>query len=1120
MTTTQVSGTTLDAGGALPPLTIDDGQRALAVRYALRRTARYPLGEPVITAVERFAATTPERVAVCDERETIGYAELAARARRIAGHLERSGVRHGDVVAVGGERGADVIAAFLASELLGAVYLPVDHGWPALRVREVLVDSGAAALLVAGPATEGLVSGASAAGRPLLAPPAGDTARFTGRPRLTGVDQVRYVLYTSGSTGKPKGALVEHQGMLNHLWAKVDDLELGERDRLAQTAPLVFDISVWQMLAPLLVGAEVHVLGDDRAHDAGRLLEAVSQREITVLETVPTLIRLMLDELAEAPPGALDTLRWLIATGEELPPAVAARWLRTRGDTALLNAYGPTECSDDVTHYRVAPPAPGTHHLPIGGPIGNVSLYVLRQDEQTGHWLACAPGEPGELYVGGVAVGRGYLGDPERTRDSYFTDPFEPAGTGRLYRTGDAVRLLPDTGVLEYLGRVDRQVKVAGVRMELPEIEAVLRQHPAVAACTVIARKPDAAALVARKTALAPADAGPARLVAYLTSTTAARPDELREFLAARLPLPMVPAVFVELPELPLTRNGKIDYQALPAPEDRPEDTSGPGATPEDPTERQVADVLAGLLGVHRVGRDDSFTELGGDSLLAMRAVALLRSRGFAVSLRDMLLAGSPRALATLASPSTSDGQLAVEDAAGPAASSRTRPLTPQQAGLYFHWRLEPDNPYYHYQGTLSLAGPLDRARLTAAWDALLTENPALLARFLRRDDELLHEYPQWSVPLPEFEDLSALPPAERDRRYHDEASAEATRAFDLENEPVFRVRAFTLDEREHRILVTTHEVMLDGWGATVLFRRLAELYGQPEPTADGARCLRYDRYLDWQQARLAEPATAEAGEFWRRELAGNLPVLGLEDLPRPRRRSYRAGLVERVLDAGVVTRMRALGARDGRTPFMYLLTAYALALGYYGDTDEVVIGAPIANRERPEQADVASFLLNMLPFRIRLDPAATVGELLERTSDQIVAGISAAHYPFGWMGRDLPSTSGNTPVFQTMLNMITYPAQQVTGGDVTFTFTELDTGYAKYDCELYVQRHGANELLAQFPYQTDIISEQTANRVLESTALALDAVVFAPGTPIVELDLLGVADHALLRRFAGGNRS
>lgn len=1117
MTTTQVSGNELHAGGELSPLAIDADQRTLAVRHALRRTADYPLDEPVFTVVERIAAATPERVAVHDERETIGYAELAERARRIAGHLERSGVRAGDVVAVGGDRGADVVAAFLASELLGVVYLPVDGGWPAQRVRDVLGDSGAVALLVTGPATEGLASGATAAGCPLLAPP-DDTARFAGPPRLTGADQVRYVLYTSGSTGKPKGALVEHRGMLNHLWAKVHDLELGERDRIAQTAPLVFDISIWQMLAPLLVGAEVHVLGDDRAHDARRLLDAVRQRGITVLETVPTLIRLMLDELAEAPPDVLDGLRWLVATGEELPPAIAERWLRTRGGTALLNAYGPTECSDDVAHYRVVPPAPGTHHLPIGGPIGNTSLYVLRQDERTGRWLACAPGEVGELYVGGVAVGRGYLADLDRTRESYFADPFDSTETGRLYRTGDAVRLLAGTGVLEYLGRVDRQVKVAGVRMELPEIEAVLRQHPAVAACAVVARKPDAAALVARQTALTPNDGGPARLVAYLTLATSAHPDELREFLATRLPLPMVPATFVELPELPLTRNGKIDYQALPAPEERPEDATEPGTAPEEPAEREVAELLADLLGVRRVGRDESFTALGGDSLLAMRAVALLRSRGFAVSLRDMLLAGSPRALATLAEPSTSDEQPAVEDTAEPP-SSRTRPLTPQQAGLYFHWRLEPDNAYYNYQGTLSLVGPLDRRRLVAAWDALMAENPALLARFLRRDDEVLHEYPHWSVPLPEFEDLSALPPAQRDQHYHEQARTEATKAFDLEHEPVFRVRAFALDHREHRILVTTHEVMLDGWGATVLFHRLAELYGQPEPTADGEQRRRYDRYLDWQQVRLADPATARAGEFWRRELAGELPVLGLDDLPRPRRRSYRAGLVERVIDAGVVTRMRALGAHDGRTPFMYLLTAYALALGYYGDTDEVVIGAPIANREQPEQVDIASFLLNMLPFRIRIDPAATVGELLDRTSHQVVAGISAAHYPFSWMGRDLPPTSANTPVFQTMLNMITYPAHRVTGRDVTFTFTELDTGYAKYDCELYVQRHGTDELLAQFPFQTDIISEQTANRVLDSTALALDAVVFAPDTPVAELNLLGATDHDLLRRFAGGNR-
>jgi amino acid adenylation domain-containing protein len=307
------------------------------------------------------------------------------------------------------------------------------------------------------------------------------------------------VLFTSGSTGRPKGAVVEHRGMINHLYAKIVDLELTGDDAVAQTAPLGFDISVWQMLCPLLVGGRVEVVDDEAGHDPVAFARAVREREITVVELVPTMVRHLLDDLATAAPGEADALaglRWMIATGEELPAELARRWLAAMPHARLLNAYGPTECSDDVTHHTVTKGDLDLLRLPIGTPIVNTRLYVLRAPDEPGGdeatWSACDIGETGELFVGGICVGRGYLGDPERTRDAFYQDPFDDSGTGRLYRTGDAVRLLPpgeggeDRPTLQYLGRVDRQVKIAGVRMELGEIEAVLRRHPTVGAAAVV----------------------------------------------------------------------------------------------------------------------------------------------------------------------------------------------------------------------------------------------------------------------------------------------------------------------------------------------------------------------------------------------------------------------------------------------------------------------------------------------------------------------------------------------------------------------------------------------------------------------------------------------------------
>ncbi|MFC4123274.1 amino acid adenylation domain-containing protein [Nonomuraea zeae] len=493
----------------LPRLPISPQEVERARALAARRPHPADLADAVITLVERVAAGDGDRPAVADDARRLTYAELAAEARRLATLLEREGAGPGTVVAVGGERGAAVIAAFLAIELIGAVYVPADGTWPAARVAEVLTRAGAVLLLDTGreSVTPALAEGARGAGvRLVRAAEAAGLPRWSGPARLDGPDQPRYMLFTSGSTGRPKGAVVEHQGMLNHLHAKVVDLDMTASDTVAQTAPLGFDISIWQMLCPLVVGGRVRVVGDATAYDSVAFARLIGAEAVTIVELVPTMVRLLLDDLATAlttgplsdtaatretatpepvtpATGLLGGLRWMLATGEELPTEVARRWLREMPHAGLVNAYGPTECSDDVTHHTVTPADLELLRLPIGTPVINTDLYVLRRDDDG--WHACEPGETGELFVGGVCVGRGYAGDHDRTREAFFQDPFAGTPTGRLYRTGDAVRALP-RGALQYLGRVDRQVKIAGVRMELGEIEAVLQRHPSVGAVAVV----------------------------------------------------------------------------------------------------------------------------------------------------------------------------------------------------------------------------------------------------------------------------------------------------------------------------------------------------------------------------------------------------------------------------------------------------------------------------------------------------------------------------------------------------------------------------------------------------------------------------------------------------------
>ncbi|MGW4256006.1 AMP-binding protein, partial [Streptomyces californicus] len=381
----------------------------------------------------------------------------------------------------------------------------------------------------------------------------GPDAHGTGSPDADpygsdGRDQSReprYCIFTSGTTGRPKGAAVEHRGMVNHLWAKVSDLEFSAGDRLAFTAPLVFDISIWQMLTPLLVGGAVVVVRQEDLAFPRRVRTVLERTGVTVVELVPTVVGWLVGE-AERRAPVLPALRWLISTGEELRPELAARALAALPHARLLNAYGPTECSDDVTHHEVTAADTTRPRLPVGGPVDNARLYLLARDEDEGPWRAAEPGEAGDLFVGGVVVGLGYVNDPENNARAFFTDTVDPGSpTGRLYRTGDLARF--EDGVVLYLGRVDRQVKVAGVRMELDEIEAVLLRHPAV----------DRAAVTV------PVIDGHPVLAAHYTVRGPVTPEELRAHLAASLPEAMVPRRLTELDALPLTPNGKTDHRAL-----------------------------------------------------------------------------------------------------------------------------------------------------------------------------------------------------------------------------------------------------------------------------------------------------------------------------------------------------------------------------------------------------------------------------------------------------------------------------------------------------------------------------------------------------------------------------
>ena len=596
-----------------------------------------PLDQTYPQLFEAQVRKTPDKVAAVYEERSLTYGQLNARANRLAHHLQTSGIGPEDVVALLCRRTLDLLTGIIAVMKAGAAYLPLDPSDPYVRHKQLLVQSKSTMALTSGEFVAGLtlaLKDLKPSKRPIVAridrlrKLSEDNLPLSAAPR-----NLAYVIYTSGSTGTPKGVMIEQAGMINHIYAKIHDTQLNPSDTLAQIASQCFDSSVWQFLGPLLFGGRVHIFNETETHDPLALLNRVEAGEVSILSTVPSMLRAMLETIAGSEDGRwqLSTLKCLLEMGEALPADLSRQWMRLYPHQRLINAYGLTECSDDLTHYVISEtPEEDQVRVPIGTPLANARFYVLDRG------LEPVPiGVVGDLYVGGIVVGRGYLNDPERTAEQFIPDPFSVEPSSRLYKSGDLARYLPD-GKLDYLGRLDHQVKIRGFRIEFGEIEMALRQHPSVNE-SIVAAWDD--------------DAGQKQLVGYvmLGKEHDANVDEIRASVAELLPAYMVPLVIIKLDALPLNSNGKIDRKALPPPDLQRRNSEAAYLAPRNSWELQLAEIWQQLLGVDRVGVTQNFFDLGGHSLLAVRLLAQIRKRtGYELPLASLIEAGTIERLAAM----------------------------------------------------------------------------------------------------------------------------------------------------------------------------------------------------------------------------------------------------------------------------------------------------------------------------------------------------------------------------------------------------------------------------------------------------------------------------------------
>ncbi|MEX2970010.1 non-ribosomal peptide synthase/polyketide synthase [Streptomyces sp. C184] len=1064
-------------------------------------------GRPEATLVDLFAsqaARTPDATAVTSAAVTLSYAELDARAGRLAHRLAEYGAGPERFVALALPRSADLIVAIVAVLKTGAAYLPVDPELPGGRIAHLLTDA-TPALLVTTTAVAGRLPDADVP-RLLLDDPAvrDDLAE---RP-ATGPETARrplpespaYTIYTSGSTGLPKGVVVPHANVVRLFSRTRHWFGFDEHDVWTLFHSYAFDFSVWEIWGALLHGGRLVVVPHDTARAPEEFLRLLADERVTVLNQTPSAFYPLMRADAEHPDlGARLSLRTVIFGGEALDLARLADWYERHPDTApaLVNMYGITETT---VHVSYAPldraTVTGATASAIGSGLPDLRVHVLDGD------LAPVPhGAVGELYVAGEGLARGYLHRPGLTATRFVANPFGPPGT-RMYRTGDRARWRPD-GTLEYLGRADQQVKIRGFRIEPGEIEAALHAHPGIGAAVVDVREDTP---------------GVRRLVAHVVGAGQDAPPPaavLRAHLEQTLPAHMVPAAYVPLDALPLTVNGKLDRRALPAPGPDGYAAGADRTAPRTEAERLVARVWAEVLDAGDVGAEDNFFALGGDSILAIRVTSRLRAAlGAEVSPRLLFTRPTVAALAAAlpgpaASASTADRPMPA-DAIPAADRAAAVPLSFAQQRLWFLDRFEPDSTEYLTFFVLRLGGPLDEAALRTALDALVARHEPLRTTFAEQDGHAhQHVHAPAPVDLP-LHDLSALAPQARRGALDDLLARDGATPFDLGTEPLLRTRLIRLAADEHMLTLAMHHIVTDGWSTAVLGRDLGELYAAarhdrrpdlpPLP-------VQYADYAVWQRARTHQ--AEEQLAYWKTQLDGVAPLELPTDRPRPAVRTKNGALLELALPAELTERLRETGRGADATLYMTLLAACQVLLARWAGQEDIAVGTVTSGRERPELEHLVGMFVNTLVLRSRVAADRPFSALLAEVRSTVLDAFAHQDVPFERLVDVLQPErdTSRTPLFQVMvaLHNLGGEAPRLAGLDVETV--QPPVRHASFDLGFdFVERDGG--LTAFVEYNTDLFDAATVQRMTGRLRLLLEAVAEDPGRAVGELPLLSAPER------------
>jgi amino acid adenylation domain-containing protein len=1035
------------------------------------------------TPFETHCRAAPDAIALVYEDACLTYGALERQSAALAGMLQELGIGPEDRVALALERSLDLVIAVLGVLKAGGSYVPLDMRYPAERLHYIIQDAHAQALLTQKAPGEVLP--------PLSCPillldsslPAAPLHQPARPPRLH-PENCAYVIYTSGSTGLPKGVAISHRAICHTMRAYNQELSIQPGMRLLQFAALGFDATVLEIFAPLHSGACLVLTSREQLAPGPALLDTLRRQAITGTLMPPST-------LAVLPQVPLPDLRMLMSGGEALSASVLARWAPGR---SVYNAYGPTEAAVCTTlaHCQEQETSP-----PIGRPLGDLPVYLLAPFPQP-----VAGGEIGGIYIGGVSLARGYLGQPDLTAARFLPDPVSAQPGARLYHTGDLGRLRAD-GQLEFVGREDQQIKLRGFRIELGEIEAVLCQHPLVREAVVLAREDTPAEKL---------------LIAYLTPIQSADPPEVSElttYMQARLPAYMLPARYVLLERLPLTPHGKLDRQALPAPARQQHYLA-----PRNALEQQLAWIWEAIFDQPRIGVNENFFALGGHSLLITQLLVRLQAAsGVLLSIASLFEA-----------PTIAEQARMLAAAQGQQQSQRHRPtlhrvsrqqplpLTFAQEQVWFLLQLDPANLSYNAQSLIELHGQLNLLALWQSLHEIVRRHEIFRTTFEERAGvprQIIHASAPVSIA---FIDLAALPHTERIRQREQLIWGQVRRPFVVSRLPLARWLLLRLDGTTSWLLHVEHHFVHDGWSFMVFVHELGALYkafvnGQPSPLP--ALPIQFADFACWQRTWMQGEELAGQLAYWKQRLAGSPPLLKLPtDRPRPPVQSWHGEALRLQLDTSLYADLKLLCRQEGCTLFMIMLSALFVLLSRYSGQQDICVGSGVANRRSQESELLIGMLVNTIVLRADLSGNPTFQSLLQQVRATTLEAYMHQDLPFGSLVDALqPQRSlSYNPLFQVIFAFHDSPLPNLELPDLSLGLREgLHNGSAKFDLGVIViprgeqspGKKGENGMTLIWEYKSELFTRETMRQMARCYQHLLHSIVEGPARPVADLALL-----------------